>query len=108
MKMEPAKSFAADPAQPLRKLSDALRDPGLRPPGFKFNFLFPHRCALGLAHKLGMIEDCTTDAAMAAFGLSLRDAHRIFNARWCGIEVSAAMVADRIDAYRARQAGITS
>jgi hypothetical protein len=103
MKMEPAKSFTADPAQLLRNLRYALRDPELRPPGFKFNFLFADDCALGLAHELGMIEDCTPDAAMAAFGLSSRDANKIFVAGWCEIQVSAAMVADRIDAYLARR-----
>lgn len=104
MKMEPAKSFEADPAQPLRKLSDALRDPETWPPGFKFNFLFANSCAFGLAHELGMIEDCTTDAARRAFGLSGLDAHQIFNIFYASIEVSAAMVADRIDAYLARKA----
>lgn len=109
MKMDPAKSFTADPAQLLRKLRDALRNPELRPPNFKFEYLFSIRCALGLAHELGMIEDHTTAAAMKAFGLSGLDAHQIFSSGYTAvyrveIEVSAAMVADRIDAYLARQA----
>lgn len=104
MKMEPAKSFAAAPAQPLRKLSYALRRPELRPPGFEFNFLLASRCALGLAHELGMIREPTTSSAMKAFGLSIRDANQIFVAGWCEIEVSAAMVADRIDTCLARRA----
>jgi hypothetical protein len=103
MKMDPAKSFTADPGQPLRKLSDSLRHPETWPPGFKFDYLFADKCALGLAHELEMIDEPTLDAAMAASCLSLRDACEIFVAGWCEIEVSAAMVADRIDAHLARQ-----
>ena len=105
MKMEPVKSFVADPVRLLRKLSDALRRPELWPPYFKFEFQFADECALGLACELGMIDDPTKADAMQTFGLSSKEAYQIFFAGCWNVEITAPMVADRIDAYLARQAG---
>lgn len=110
MKMESVKSFEpAKPPSTLADFSQRLRHPETWPEGFVFNYVYEDSCARGLAHELGMIDEPTTEGIMKAFGISRKDARLIFNTGWASaylgkIEVSAAMVADRIDAVLARQA----
>jgi hypothetical protein len=103
MKMEPAKSFESDPVQPLRKLSYALRHPETWPPEFEFDFHLTDKCALGLACELRMIKYHTV-ALARPFGLSFKEAWQLFFASDGKGVITAAMVADSIDAYLARQA----
>ena len=105
MKMEPAKSFVA--GKSLRGLSYALRHPETWPTGFKWKFVDCHRCAMGLAAELAMVERPTPAAMARAFVMSDREADKIFcgySARHCGV-ITADEVADRIDDYLSQQSG---
>lgn len=109
MKMESAKSFkSANPPFTLADFSQRLRHPETWPPDFAFNYLREDSCARGLAYALGMVDEPTTEGMMKAFGISCRDARQIFNAGWASAylgrtEITATMVADRIDAVLALQ-----
>lgn len=107
MKMYPATSFVAERpivGSTLAHLSHALSHPETWPTGFEFDYVFYDTCARGLAHRLGMIEELTSEAVMKAFGISAREAYRLFDAGYAAaylgkVKVTAAMVADRIDAH---------
>lgn len=107
--MESTKSF--EPAKPLSTLADLsqrLRRPETWPPDFVFNYLGYDTCAMALACSLGMADEPTSGAMAHAFGLSSRDAYQIFEAGWASVyigklEVTADMVADKIDAVLVRR-----
>jgi hypothetical protein len=112
MKMSPATSFVAEgPVDlgqfSLRRLSETLRRPETWPPEFEWNYTRADTCAMGLAYRLGMIEEPHVRAAMKAFGLRLFDAFMMFCSGYgCAreSEVTPGMVADRIDACLGRSA----
>jgi hypothetical protein len=103
MKME---SFVVDKS--LSGLSYALRHPETWPPGFEFDYIHDKTCAMGLAYRVGMIDEPHAEAMMRAFGIRRHcDAFTMFCSGYgCTrkSEITADMVADRIDAYLARSA----
>lgn len=109
MKMELTKSFEpAHPPATLADLAQKLRRPVTWPPDFVFNYLGYDTCAMALACSIGMADEPTSGAMTQAFGLSSREAYQIFEAAWGSVyigklEVTADMVADKIDAVLARR-----
>lgn len=109
MKMESAKSFEpAKPPSALADLSQKLRHPETWPPDFVFNYLGYDTCAMALACSIGMADKPTSEAMTQAFRLSALEAYQIFEAGWGSVyigkvEVTAEMVADKIDAVLVRR-----
>lgn len=104
MKTEPTQSFLA--GKSLRDLGYALRHPETWPPGFEWEFLDCNKCAMGLAYQLGMATKPWGPAMVKAFGIPEREAVKIFCTGYLcqqfGV-ITAVDVANRIDAYLARQ-----
>ena len=106
MKTEPARFFEVEKS--LKGLGYALRHPETWPPDFgPWRFLDCDRCAMGLAHKLGMAAVPTGAGMAEAFGLPKSDAAEIFCTGYLSEEYGVTTpvdIADRIDAYLSRQA----
>ncbi len=102
MKMESAQAFKTES---LKALSHALRHRETWPPGFTtWDYHDCDTCAIGLAHKLGMIEEASGRAMMNAFGLSVGEASRLFCEGFGRLaaaspeQITPEQIANRIDA----------